>query len=133
MFRPVTNTSDHTDLLDVSVEISEQLALVRETRIRLEKRMVSDSVTPAAQAKFSSSLAQLAAMTKNLSMEARLWAEVIRKLGETATPEQRTAAAVTHLTSLPLGLRANAYRAVTDTERRANNPLGLSLSLPEGL
>lgn len=112
------------DILDVPGEIAETMALVRENRLRLETAMTASTKF---DAKHVSALGSLAASEKALSTESRLWAEVIRKLGESATPEQRTAAAIAHLSALPVGLRAKAYAELIAAESHALNGLPLRL------
>jgi hypothetical protein len=101
------------DLLEVADEVVEALALVRENRARLESAM---SKKPGFDQAHSKAAGDLATATKMLSGESRLWAEIIRKIGEAATPEQRTAAALEHLLSLPPGPRAQAYEALAQRE-----------------
>ncbi len=114
------------DLLEVPEEINAALELVRENRLRLEAVM---SAKVGFDAKHAAATVALAGGIKQLSTEGRLWAEVIRRLGESASPEQRTAASVAHLLALPQGLRAAAYRSIVEAERTNRQPLQLSLQL----
>jgi hypothetical protein len=113
------------DLLEIADELTEALALVRETRMRIEKVVASK---PTLQSALSKDILQMSTALKNLSTESRLWAEVIAKVGQTATPEQRTAAALEHLATLPHGPRAKAYESLCRREQSAVQRLGLSYS-----
>lgn len=117
-----------TDLLEVADEITEALALVRENRVRLEAVM-SAKAGKGFDPSHASAAHGLSQSIKALSTEARLWADVIRKLGEAATPEQRTAAALEHVLNLPTGQRAAAYAELVTREAYALQPLPLSCPL----
>lgn len=119
------------DLLEVADEITEALALVRENRVRLEQDMnapAAKAAKGAFSAKHAAAAGSLAQALKALSTEARLWAEVIAKVGTNATPEQRTAAALEHLLGLPSGARAQAYEKLVTREAYASQPVPLRLA-----
>ena len=114
------------DLLDVPDAIAQALSLANELRTRLETNMSSGR---GYDSKHATALTALSGTLKALSTEARLWANTINEIGKNATPEQRTAASVAHLTSLPVGARAAAYRALCEHE--AHTPQRLALTLAE--
>lgn len=116
-------------ILEVPGEVNEALALVRENRVRLEKAMATpDKRTGLAFNKAHAEAAgKLAQAVKALSTEARLWAQDVTERAGRATPEQRTQAALEHLSRLPQGTRLAAYRQLVDREAQAVQPLGIEL------
>lgn len=115
-----------SDLLEVPSEVNDALQVVRENRTRLEEAMAKKV---GFDQKHSSAAAQLAQAVKALSTEARLWADQLTERAGKATPEQRTAAAIQHLTALPQGPRAAAYRELVEREQRAVQALKLEIKL----
>jgi hypothetical protein len=113
------------DILDVPAEIAEALAVVRENRARLEAEMGASN-------KFSQKHATaangLSSALKALSTEARLWAAQATERAGRATQEQRTQAAIQHLSRLPDGTRLEAYRQLVQAEASNIRPAGLKLS-----
>lgn len=114
------------NLLEVPSEVNEALALVRENRVRLESLMTADVKF---SAKHSDAAAKLAQAVKALSTEARLWAGQLQERASKATPEQRSAAAIQHLSGLPQGPRAAAYRELIRAEGHNVQRLPLEMKL----
>lgn len=113
------------DLLEVPAEVSDSLALVREQRIRLEAVCAAK---PGFDAKHADSAGKLAQAVKALSTEARLWATQLAERAARATPEQRSAAALQHLLSLPAGPRLAAYRQLVEREAENVQPVQIVLA-----
>lgn len=112
------------DLLEVPTEVNEALQLVRENRARLESEMATK---PGFNAKHADAAGKLAQAVKALSTEARLWANELTERAGRATPEQRTAAAIEHLVSLPQGTRLAAYRKLVEREQSHVQPIEIKL------
>lgn len=112
------------DLLEVPTEVNEALQLVRENRARLEAEMASKV---GFNTKHADAAGKLAQAVKALSTEARLWAQELTERAGRATPEQRTAAAIQHLATLPQGTRLAAYRQLVEREERNVQPIELKL------
>jgi peptidoglycan hydrolase CwlO-like protein len=111
-------------LLEVPAELESALATVRENRTRLEAAMVKRNAFDAEHAEAAARLAQA---TKTLSAEARLWADKLRAKAEKATPEQRTAVCLGHLSALPEGPRRDAYARLVELESSRPNAIRITV------
>jgi hypothetical protein len=114
------------DILAVPGEITEALALLREQRKRLEDEMSAGGKKYSA--KHTAAAGSLSQALKALSAEARQWAAQLATVAIKATPEQRTAAAIHHLSRLPDGPRLDAYRRLTEAEAANIRPTSLRLA-----
>ena len=112
-----------TDLYSMPGHIQSAIDMVESVRVRLAQAMVTAPRYSPAQAKAAGVLAQA---VKALSSEARLWANQLREHAATASLDERTAAAVRFLIELPPGPRDVAYRALSEAEATAVNPLQLA-------
>jgi hypothetical protein len=119
--------ADVPDILEVPVEIAEGIAVVRENRVRLEAEMRDGKGGLKFQQKHAAAAGALASALKALSTEARLWAAQATERAGKATQEQRTQAAIQHLTRLPDGTRLDAYRQLVELEGANVRPVGLGL------
>jgi hypothetical protein len=120
-------SSSADEFLEVPAEINAALEVLRENRFRLEKLM---STKLQFESKHTKAAAELAAATKTLSTEARLWSEQLQTRAARSTAEQRTAACLAHLTRLPQGLWLTAYRELCAKEAKAPQPIKLLIKEP---
>jgi hypothetical protein len=73
-------------------------------------------------AKHADASSKLANAVKVLSTEARMWANELTERAVQASPEERTAACIRHLTELPDGPRKAAYEQLVAREQVNTRP-----------
>lgn len=114
------DAASNDSLMEVPAEINSVLELLQENRHRLEAAMQKKVAFDAAHAE---SAGKLATAVKTLSTEARQWTESLVARASRATPEERTEAAIRHLSQLPQGPRLKAYRQLLAVEAQQSQPI----------
>lgn len=119
----VLPAAPEVDLFAVPAQITEALVALRTNQDRLTAAM--KAFGNKFNANHARSASQMATALKTLSSEARQWADMLKQSAVNASQEERTAACVRYIGSLPVAYRAAAYTALAAAEAAGTTPLPL--------